>query len=301
MQRRRFLALGAACAFGASALGRAAFAWTTQTSELDAIDLRLPGSADLARRALVLVPRARRPGVRYPLLVLLHGLGETGNEELGIRAWSERYGLLAAYHRLRNPPLARTLRHARYLTDTHLAELNAALLRQPFRDIVIACPVTPNPYRARSRARLLDRYADWIATTLLPGVRSRVPAAMQCAHTALDGCSLGGYVGLEVFLRKPELFGALGGVQAAIGVAAARRYAARLAETIRRVGPRALHVETSTADPYRKANEALSERLDALGVPNTLSVLPGPHDQPFLREAGTLEMLLWHERQVYGH
>lgn len=299
MQRRRFLALGVASALGASAFGRSAFAWTTQTSELDAIDLRLPGAARIARRALVLVPRARRAGARYPLLVLLHGLGETGNEELGIHAWSERYGLLAAYHRLRHPPLVRTLRRARYLTDRHLAELNASLRRAPFRDMVIACPVTPNPYRARSASRLLDRYADWIAGVLLPAVRQRAPAALDGAHTALDGCSLGGYVGLEVFLRKPELFGALGGVQAAISVAAARRYAARLAETIRRVGPRALHVETSTGDPYRKANAALSKRLSELGVPNTLSVLPGPHDQPFLREAGTLEMLLWHDRQFY--
>jgi hypothetical protein len=32
-------------------------------------------------------------------------------------------------------------------------------------------------------------------------------------------------------------------------------------------------------------------------VANTLRVLPGPHDQPWLREAGTIEMLHWHDRR----
>lgn len=300
MQRRRFLSLGAAGLLGASGVERAALALLRPPSELDAIDLKLAGSVRLARRALLLVPRARRTGVVYPLLVLLHGLGETGNEELGIHAWSQRYGLLSAYHRLKHPPITRTLRRARYLTDAHLSALNASLARRPFSDMVVACPVTPNPWRARSASRVLDDYADWIAETLLPAVRAHAPATTDAACTALDGCSLGGYVGLEVFLRKPELFGALGGVQAAISVGAARRYARRIARTLRRAGPRGLHVETSSGDPYLRANLELSKQLHALGVPNTLSVLPGPHSQPFLREAGTLEMLLWHDRQFHG-
>ncbi|HMJ14729.1 MAG TPA: hypothetical protein VK524_25130, partial [Polyangiaceae bacterium] len=124
------------------------------------------------------------------------------------------------------------------------------------------------------------------------------PAQGAGLHVGLDGCSMGGYVALEVFLRKPEIFGTFGGVQSAFSTGAAARYAERLASAVKRVGRLPIHLETSTADPFRKANEQLSRRLSALGVENQLSVVPGPHDQPWLREAGTLEMLLFHDRNL---
>jgi enterochelin esterase-like enzyme len=261
-------------------------------------DLVLDGDRRLARRALVLLPKVPPPGEKLPLLVLLHGLGETGNELLGIHAWGERYGLVSSYERLKHAPLGRTLEKQRYLTDERLATLNASLAKRPFRGLAIACPVTPNPYKLQPAARTLDRYADWLAETLLPAVRKLGPVATDAEHTGLDGCSLGGYVGVEVFLRKPELFGAFGGVQSAFGAPAARQYAERIAQAIRRVGPRAVRIGSSTQDPYRTANEAFSDRLSELGVPHVLGVLPGPHNQPWLREVGTLDMLLWHDRQL---
>lgn len=297
--RRSFLAAAGSCALSAWAppLGAA----ESPSTELERIDLGLDGDRRIARRAMLLVPKHLPAGTKLPLLVLLHGLGETGNELLGIHAWADRYGLAKAYERLRHPPLSRTLPKQRYLTDAHLAELNQSLSRRPFSGVVMACPVTPNPHAVPPAARTLDRYADWIADTLLPAVRQRAPVLDGAAHTGLDGCSLGGYVGLEVFLRRPELFGTLGGVQAAMGSAAARRYARRIAGAIQRVGPRPIHVETSTGDPFRKANKLLATELDRLGVPNVFQQLPGPHNQPFLREIGTLEMLLWHDRQLRPH
>jgi hypothetical protein len=89
-------------------------------------------------------------------------------------------------------------------------------------------------------------------------------------------------------------------VQGAFSVAGANRYAQRIADAFARVGPRPVHLESSSGDPYRKPNEALSRRLHALGVPNTLRIPPGPHNQPWLREIGTLEMLLWHDRHLVG-
>ena len=62
----------------------------------ETLDLKLEGSPDLSRRALVLVPSGLAPGARVPALVLLHGLGETTNETAGVHAWVERYGLLTA-------------------------------------------------------------------------------------------------------------------------------------------------------------------------------------------------------------
>jgi enterochelin esterase-like enzyme len=163
--------------------------------------------------------------------------------------------------------------------------------------MVIACPVTPNPWKLDG-AWTLDRYADWLTKTLLPAVRERAPVIDGRAAVGLDGCSLGGYVGLEVFLRKPEAFGTLGVVQPAISVGGAAQYARRIADAITRAGPCPVHVETSTGDPYRNASEELARQCLRLGVACELRVIPGPHDQSWLREIGTAEMVLWHDRKL---
>lgn len=286
--RRVFLAASALL------LARAARAASPPSPELEQHDLRLDGDPRLARRALLLVPKHLPAGAPLRVLVLLHGLGETGNELLGIHAWGERYGLVRAYERLRAPPIERTLARQRYLTDEHLAELNAALAERPFHGLALLCPVTPRAGGARD----LDRYADWIERNLLPAARARAPIGAGPAHVGLDGCSLGGRVALEVFLRKPSLFGTLGTVQAAVSVSGAAGYAERLARALREVGPRPLHLETSTGDPYRAAVVALGRELARRDVPATVTVLPGPHDQPFLREIGTLELLHFHDRAL---
>lgn len=284
-------------ALGALAAARRAGADTPASTDLHAIDLRLSGDAKLARRALLLVPAHLPIGSKVPLLVLLHGLGETGNERLGIHAWGELYGLVRAYERLLHPPFDRTLQRQRYLTDQRRDELNQELGARPFGGMAVVCPVTPNPWKLEG-AYTIGRYADWLAATLLPAVRDRAPLLEGRAHVGLDGCSLGGYVGLEVFLRKPQLFGTLGVVQPAISVPGAAGYARRIADAITSAGPCPVHVETSTGDPYRKASEELARQLQRLQVPCDLRVIPGPHDQPWLREIGTAEMLLWHDRKL---
>ena len=259
----------------------------------------MEGDRRLARRALLLLPRRRRAEAKLPLLVLLHGLGETGSEKLGVRAWVDRYGLASSYERLVQPPVSRTLEHARYLSDGHLQSVNQALNEQPFSGMALVCPFTPNVYRMPSREQAIDRYADWLETRLLPAVRAEARVSSDRKCTAIDGCSLGGYLSLEVFLKKPRLFGALGAVQGAIGASAAPRYAERLAKAVHGDEPMAtaIRLGTSTGDPYRKPNERLSRELSERGVENTLEVFPGPHDQPWLREIGTLGMLLWHDRE----
>ncbi len=294
MKRREFLSVLAAASVASPPAGGA----TPESGDLERLDLVLDGDAKIARRSLVLVPKHVPAGSKLPLLVLLHGLGETGNEELGIRAWADLYGLVRAYERLRRPPVERTLKRHKYLTDARARELDEQLRRQPLRGLVFACPVTPNPSRLGPAPRILDSYADWIENALLPAVRQKAPVLSGPENTGLDGCSLGGYVGAEVFVRKPELFGSFGGVQSAFGVGSAARYAERIARAIEIAGPRPIHVETSTEDPFRRANELLSKRLSALGVPNELVVPPGPHNQPWLKEVGSLEMLLWHDRQL---
>ncbi len=293
--RRAFMTWAASAVLGTARTARGA---APQSDDLEQHDLRLDGDAELARRALVLVPKQRPADAELPLLILLHGLGETGNELLGIHAWGERYGLVRAHERLRRPPVARELRGPQYLSDERIAELNASLGRRPYRGLVIACPVTPNPYRLQPAPRTLDRYAQWLEKTLIPAVQRVAPVRTDRPGVGLDGCSLGGYVGLEVFLRRPGLFGSFGTVQGAFGVSRAPDYAARIAGAIRQVGPTPIHLETSTEDPYHRAQAALSKELRGYGVPHTLCVPRGPHNQPWLREVGTLEMLLWHSRQL---
>jgi hypothetical protein len=269
-------------------------------SAFDVIDLKVDGARDLARRATVLVPRDIPPSARVPLLVLLHGLGETTNEEAGVRAWIDRYGLVTSHTRLAHPPVSPETTRGD-LTAAHAREINDDLARRPYDGkVVIVCPFTPNIWRLPDPHQALDRYAQWIADVLLPEVRTKTPADASPARTGIDGCSLGGFIGLEIFLRRPELFGAWGGVQSALSEAAAPTLAGRLANAIASAGTRRLHVETSTGDAFLRGNIALSRELKKKKIPHDLAVLPGPHDQPFLREAGTLEMLLWHDRALSG-
>jgi enterochelin esterase-like enzyme len=287
---------------GRSQDGRADAGDAIATAEraFEVLDLKLDGSRDLARRAVVLVPRDIAAGSHAPLLVLLHGLGETKSEDAGVRAWIDRYGLVTSYARLKNPPVAPETRRGD-LTALRAREINDELSRRPFAgNAVLVCPFTPNIWRLPEPHKALDRYADWIADVLLPEVRAKTPADPSPARAGIDGCSLGGFIGLEVFLRKPQLFAAWGGVQSALGEGAAPSVARRLAGALASAGARRLHVETSTGDAFYRGNLALSRELEKKGVPHDLSVLPGPHDQPFLREAGTLEMLLWHDRALSG-
>lgn len=295
MHRRQFLGL---CGAAAGSFALPARGATPESPDFVQHDLVLDADKRIARRALVLQPAHVPAGTKLPVLVLLHGLGETGNELLGIHAWGDRYGAVRAYERLRRPPVKKLYPKYPWFSDEHLERVNAALEQRPFGGLVLVCPVTPNPHKVGPASKTLDRYADFIEQKLLPAVYAKVPCLEGPAHTGLDGCSLGGYVGVEVFLRKAKLFGTFGGVQAAFNVPAALRYAERIAALTKQVGPRAVHVGTSSEDPFRKANEAFAKELGKRGVEHELSVPRGPHNQPWLKEIGTLELLLWHERRL---
>jgi hypothetical protein len=279
-------------------LGRAAVVHGAPSVEpFEVRDLRVDGDRRIGQRFTLLVPKHLAPGKRVPLLVALHGLGETGDQRMGAYAWLERYGLGDAYRRLVSPPIQKVTKHP-YWAAGRLDEVNAELRARPFRGLAVACPYTPNVYKAPSRNAMLDDYADWIVDAVLPRARSEAPVLTDVAHTSLDGCSLGGYVGIEVFLRKAEHFGAWGSVQGALGKHRVHRYAERFAETLARVGKRPIHLETSSGDVFREVNELFSRQLTKRGVAHQLRIGRGPHNQPWLRDEGTLEMLLWHDRAL---
>jgi enterochelin esterase-like enzyme len=231
--------------------------------DLDVREVAVDGT--VSRLFVLGTPRHLAPFERVPLLVLLHGLGETSDPRVGAWAWFERYGLGTAYDRLRGSP--------------------------SFRGLVLACPYMPNLAVADPHA--LDDYGRWIVDTVVPTARREAPVLETPDQTYLGGCSLGGHFSLEVILRRPAAFGAWAGVQTAIGEAAGARYAERLAMAMASHGPCALMVETSTEDPFRRGSEALSRALSRAGVDNQLIELQGPHDQAWLRRSGTPTMLQW--------
>jgi pimeloyl-ACP methyl ester carboxylesterase len=285
--KRRALLMGGS-ALGAALLAGRASSKELSSAELSLVDLQLSGDAAFGR-ALLLLPR---PMPADPeLLVLLHGLGETYDQTVGARAFAERYGLLSAVARLTHPPLERTLPKKDYFGPGRLEQLNARLAQQPYRTPVIVCPYTPNPYQAGGEATTV-RYAGFLTERLKAEVEQRVGARFPSARCMISGVSLGGFLAVEVFLRKPEVFGALGLAQAAFGPNQASRYAAGVESAVERVGPRRVEILSSSFDPYRRPNELFHQHLQRRKQASRLRVSPGPHDQSWLKESGVIEMLL---------
>ena len=260
----------------------------------DLRNLRLVDGTEGGRGFVLLLPRYLEPGRKLPLAVLLHGLGETGNERLGAYAWLEKYGLGSAWQRMKRAPIERTSARGEW-TDARLAEVNAELLARPFRGMALACPFMPNP----SGAADLEAYARWLEQSLLPRIRKEAPISADPAQTYLCGVSLGGYVSLEMLARLPHLFGAWAGVQTAIGTFAATGYAEKIASGWKGIA-HPMMLLTSTQDHWKASSEALAAAFQAKNLATTYRVVPGPHDQPWLREAGTIETLLWLDRIRYG-
>jgi poly(3-hydroxybutyrate) depolymerase len=252
----------------------------------DLKNLRLIDATEGGRRFVLVVPRHQNGDAPIPLGVFLHGLGETTDQRLGAYAWVEKYGLASAWQRLARAPIERTSKRGEW-TDARLAEVNAELAARPFRGIAMACPFMPNP-RGKDD---LDDYFRWIERSLLPRCREEAIVHSDAARTYLCGVSLGGYVSLEVLVRGPHLFGAWAGLQTAIGTWAAPGYADKLARAPAR--PKSMLLLTSSLDHWRASSEALDAAFTAKKIDHVFRTIPGPHDQPWLREAGSIEALKW--------
>jgi hypothetical protein len=246
--------------------------------------------------AICVVPRWAD---RFPLLIALHGQGEARKGmEAGANGWVHDYWLDRVMMRLRNPPLTRRDFQG-FVGPKRLAAINASLVERPFRGLVVACPYTPDLLVEKT----LDNagpFGDFVTGDLTKRARAELPVDTDAQHTGLDGVSLGGRVSLLVGFAHPTSFAAVGSLQAALQVSEAKELGRR-AKAARDANPGLkLRLLTSDEDFYRGEIGEASRAMKKAGVEHEYVVIPGPHDYPFNRGPGAIEMLLWHDRVLRG-
>jgi hypothetical protein len=254
----------------------------------------------VGRMSVVVRVPERLPQVRFPVLVALHGRGETlKGPERGARGWLDDYALGRAIERLGSPPLEPKDLES-LVTKERLTTLNRALVETPYQGLVIACPYMPDVLRGDAPFSLAPPLARFIVDTLLPKVYAETPAIGTAAATGIDGVSLGGRGALVVALERPEAFGAVSTLQAAFDAQDAAEILDRTRRARRKNPKLLLRFVTSTEDYYLPALKSVSAALRRAGVEHGLLVAEGPHDYAFNRGPGAYEMLLFHDRVLRG-
>lgn len=257
------------------------------------VEWSFDSDASESTRAAVVLPRGA-PTDKFPVLIALHGRGEARKgPELGALGWPRDYALVRAIKRLGAPPLM-TDDFEGFVLPKRLAEHNASLRTAPYKGLVVVCPYLPD-LDLKSPLALRD-YGDFIKHVLLPRVRRELPVVPSAAATGIDGVSLGGAVALRVGLSNPDEFSNVGSLQAAIDdpqipeLVDALRLARAKSPGLR------LRLLTSDKDYFRRVVTATSQAMHAANLDHEYLLVPGPHDYPFNRGPGAIEMLLWHDR-----
>jgi len=258
------------------------------------LDWTFEGAA--SPRAVIVVPAWGGADARFPVLVALHGRGEARKPPAeGALGWPRDYALVRAISRVAAPPLT-AADFEGFVDAPRLGTLNQRLHDRPFGGLIVACPYLPDLDLADDHA--IADFGAFLTNTLLPRVRRETPARAEALATGIDGVSLGGAVALAVGLDRSDAFGAVGAVQPALDRADATQWAARAKAARARHPGLALHLLTSDGDYFREAVRATSTALQDAGVHHDFDLVVGPHDYPFNRGPGSIEMLLWHDRAL---
>jgi enterochelin esterase-like enzyme len=248
-------------------------------------------------RAVVIVPSWTKPDEKLPVLIALHGRGEANKGPVeGVMGWPRDYALLRAIERVCAPPLT-SADFEGFVEQKRLAEVNASLEAQPFKGLVIVCPYLPDVDLHKAAAPVKE-YARYLLESVMPRVRAELPVLASPSALGIDGVSLGGAVALRVGLGNPTAFGAVGSLQAALGEDQVSEIT-ELARSARARNPSlALRLLTSKDDYFHSAITHTSQAWKAAGIAHDFADVPGPHDYPFNRGPGAIEMLLWHDRKL---
>ena len=250
------------------------------------------------QKALVLTPRWGEPGERYPLLIALHGRGESNRGlDVGARGWTRDYYLDRALARLRHPPLSSNDLFG-VASEADLARLNESVRTKPFRGLVVVCPYTPDVLSTPA-LDAAEPFAEFLIKNLLPRIRKDFPVETTAKATGIDGVSLGGRVAMLAGFSRIESFGAIGTLQAAVRTGEADAFAALASRALKK-SPLPMRILTSDRDPFRPTLEALAKGINAAGAKAEYACVTGPHDYVFNQGPGSYEMLLWHDRMLRG-
>jgi iron(III)-salmochelin esterase len=247
-------------------------------------------------RAVVVVPAWGDAEARYPVVIALHGRGEAIKSPAeGALGWPRDYAMVRAFDRLRAPPL-RESDYEGFVDPARLAETNASLAARPFGGVIVVCPWLPDFHPAATVD--IAAYGRFLLGALLSRVRRETPAVPSPEATGIDGVSLGGVIALRIGLTSAESFGAVGGIQPAIGEGQNGEWTALARAARARRPTMKLRLLTSEEDYFRDAIISLSRAWRADGLSHDFADFPGPHDYVFNRGPGSIELLLWHDRAL---
>jgi iron(III)-salmochelin esterase len=249
--------------------------------------------------AVVVVPE-RKADERFPVLLTFHGMGEARKGPAkGARGWIDDYGLLKAIERLQHPPLTNDDLQG-FADPNRLAQLNAALEKEPYRGLIVVNSYTPDMLRGDEPFSKIPPLAKFALEELLARAYRETPALGTPQTTGIDGISLGGRAALSIGLRSPESFAAVGGLQPAFDLDNAGAVAQRALLARQKNPALSFRLLTSEGDYFLASTRAISQAMRQAGVPHVLVVVPGPHDYPFNRGPAVYEMLLHHDRVLRG-
>jgi hypothetical protein len=254
----------------------------------------------IGKMSVVVSVPERRGDERFPLLIAMHGRGETlKGPERGARGWIDDYALTKAIARLARPPLTPG-DFQDFIAPDRLSALNAALVTAPYAGLVVACPYLPDILSGEepfTRAPPLTRF---LVDTLIPKLFAETPVVGAPHATGIDGVSLGGRAALAVGLARPGAFGSVGSLQAALDAKNAGEVALRAQRALAKNPKLWLRLVTSSEDYYLPALRTIAGALRHAKVRHDFVVARGPHAYEWNRGPGAYEMLLFHDRVLRG-
>jgi hypothetical protein len=254
----------------------------------------------VGRMSVVVVVPERAPDERFPVLIALHGRGETlRGPTRGARGWVDDYALPRATARLARPPLTE-VDFERFIQPERLGLLNRELAQQPYRGLIVVCPYLPDVLSANDPFNGATPLAKFLVDELLPRIHAETPALGTPASTGIDGVSLGGRAALAVGLLRPESFGAVASLQAALDPQNANDLASRTLRARAKNPKLTLRLLTSDGDYYLGALTSIHANLLRANIEHDYVVVSGPHSYAFNRGPGVLEMLIYHDRVLRG-
>ena len=254
----------------------------------------------VGRMSVVVVVPEHAANERLPVLIAMHGRGETlKGPERGARGWVDDYALGRATERLAHPPLV-TSDFEGFVESPRLNALNAALAQEPYRGLIVACPYVPDMLSGNDPFAVAPPLAHFLVDVLIPRLYAETPALGTPASTGIDGVSLGGRAAVSVGLLRPASFGAVSSLQAALDAENGNDIAERTRQARLKNPDLRLRLLTSSGDYYRGALGSIHSTLKYAKVPHDYLVVTGPHDYAFNRGPGALEMLAYHDRVLRG-